>query len=1057
MATLKGQIVGNYVVGEKVGGGLSSIVYKASPRNNSGAVVAIKVIDRRELLKVSPHAEVYLKREISILQQLDHPNIVKLVEVLDDGVTIHLIMEFCQGGSLREYLNKKGKLAESEVFSILSQLVDALKYMYSKSIIHRDLKPHNILLSGDGTIKICDYGFARIYEKQKLMNSILGSPLYMAPEILASSQYTTKCDLWSVGIIMYEMLAGTVPFNTNSVVQLYSFYERVKLWGITLPREIQDVVSSECSALLSAMLKVLPEDRITWPDFFQHPFFLSNFAVNAPPSPAPTRALSTDRGTLSVFTVPRCDKVEVNVNELDEACTVKLFKLSLATKLQLDISNISDSRPPLLMICTPTGVIEMDDEKPLSAYHSIISKSSPTEGKTRLLYVDLASGHDFAGDALIEDVQVQGETDIDDLQHDENSDVGRLVRDFRKFVSQQDIFYHTTDERFKQCAKYLTDRDILLSAVKQAIALLSSNVKALNDFSQTPLDLYLHQGQSLANILERFPRHLQELRGIALHESLNASGHTTLLDLAGGEEGLSNMLALTKSGNAKLGVLVEAIKNATAKAELEAHSPVACEGALKTLNSTQREAQQWVEGLRLYREHTAKWASVVLQHKRDTDKSDVGDLEWSFVVDGLLEVRAGCAHDLGVAERLASRVVDHWEKCKNSHASVWEELSTRLQCSLDAKESVLKALHALPKLGKLLLEQQARIEKLEAVLNLQDLYQSYLHTVYSQYAFENRTIDFMTSYEKLRERQSSKLASFHQRINGSPFESMFNQGVDLRLSSLPNLQITGTPTVHDITNLEAYMDEEFNVLVTEEDAATLVRENAQLEAEVRQLKADRAAQDVKLPVVQMLGISAENEQLQRELVLAKEALVVKEAEISELRSQCENLANSMKERESEKSREHEEFSAKYAHSIEVVRMQSRAQQNDYESKIKQLQVLLEESKKETQAAREQGSQLTRELATVRETAVIVENKTNADLTNAVEAMQSALQEKNDALLNLQAALNDNEASTAELRERINILLKMQEEQTEVNNRLQQRLVQQQRNQNQQNPQRSPQL
>lgn len=440
---------------------------------------------------------------------------------------------------------------------------------------------------------------------------------------------------------------------------------------------------------------------------------------------------------------------------------MRLFKLSLATKLQLDVSSISASSAPILVMCTSSGVTEMEDDKPLSAYSSIFARNK--NDKPRILYIDIANLHDYAGETLCDTSSIHKE-EIGSVGDQDTTEVGRLVKDFNQFVLRQDFFHKTTDERFGQCVRYLAERDILLSTVKKALLLLESNLKSLTILSGASLELYNHQQNVIEKKSLRFAAHLQDMRSVTLHASLKVDGRVSLLDLAGGETSLLSLMEQTTTEGERLSTRVKAIKAVTARAELEIQTPLLCEETLKNLKSTQRDAQQWVEGLRLYRDHTAKWASVVSQHKaereNESNNDDVGDLEWSFVVDGLLEVRAGCAHDLDVAEKLTTRVQAYQQKCISTSASTWEELSSRLRAAVDTREAVQQEIHALGSLGKQILDQQARVDMLEAVFYLPKLYQAYLHTTYGRFTFENRAIDMLNSFSMLRERQVVKLTRY---------------------------------------------------------------------------------------------------------------------------------------------------------------------------------------------------------------------------------------------------------------------------------------------------------
>ena len=147
-----------------------------------------------------------------------------------------------------------------------------LEYLLENKIIHRDLKPQNILVTNLGDIKITDFGFARYFEDNTILNTICGSPLYMAPEIIKNRKYDFKSDLWSVGIIFYEMLTGNTPFKAKNIFDLINIIEK-KI--IVIPLDIK--ISNNCENLLFSLLKKNPYERIGWEDFFNHPWLKEQY------------------------------------------------------------------------------------------------------------------------------------------------------------------------------------------------------------------------------------------------------------------------------------------------------------------------------------------------------------------------------------------------------------------------------------------------------------------------------------------------------------------------------------------------------------------------------------------------------------------------------------------------------------------------------------------------------------------------------------------------------------------------------------------------------------
>lgn len=283
--------IGNYVSdGKRIGKGAFATVYLGHHKDNPSELVAIKVVDVERLTRSNQKLKRQLDSEIVIMKTLQHDHIVTLHEVIVGTEYIYLVLEYCVGGDFSDYLrkHKRKRLSEDTARCFLRQLASGLKYLHSKNIIHRDLKPQNLLMAakpgrsgsdnGDDStrweLKIADFGFARFMEPQSVASTLCGSPLYMAPEVLLCQPYDAKADLWSVGAILFEMLTGKPPFNVRTHIELVHILlsEQVKF-----PRNLG--VSSDCMDLLQALLKKNQEERITWREFFNHPFIVHDTAA----------------------------------------------------------------------------------------------------------------------------------------------------------------------------------------------------------------------------------------------------------------------------------------------------------------------------------------------------------------------------------------------------------------------------------------------------------------------------------------------------------------------------------------------------------------------------------------------------------------------------------------------------------------------------------------------------------------------------------------------------------------------------------------------------------
>lgn len=171
--------------------------------------------------KINSSEQVRLRYEIDILKNLDHPNILRLYEVFEDNKHIFLVTEYCDGGELFDEILLRQRFEEKDAAPIMKQLLSAINYCHKQKVCHRDLKPENVLLdSGDkSTIKLIDFGTSQVFENEEKMELVLGTAYYIAPEVLAG-KYDEKCDIWSIGVILYILLSGEPPFFGNNDAEI---------------------------------------------------------------------------------------------------------------------------------------------------------------------------------------------------------------------------------------------------------------------------------------------------------------------------------------------------------------------------------------------------------------------------------------------------------------------------------------------------------------------------------------------------------------------------------------------------------------------------------------------------------------------------------------------------------------------------------------------------------------------------------------------------------------------------------------------------------------------
>jgi serine/threonine-protein kinase len=185
----------------------------------TGEQVIIKRL-KPEVTLADPALIARFKREGDLLRRLDHPNIVRVLDAIVDGGEHLIVMEYVPGGDLRDLLARKSQLPISQALSIALELADALSRTHHLGVIHRDLKPANVLLAEDGTPRLSDFGLARLRQSETRLTqtgTVMGSPIYMSPEACMGEEVGKRADIWSLGIMLYEMVAGRPPFFSENV------------------------------------------------------------------------------------------------------------------------------------------------------------------------------------------------------------------------------------------------------------------------------------------------------------------------------------------------------------------------------------------------------------------------------------------------------------------------------------------------------------------------------------------------------------------------------------------------------------------------------------------------------------------------------------------------------------------------------------------------------------------------------------------------------------------------------------------------------------------------
>ncbi|XP_061987757.1 serine/threonine-protein kinase ATG1t isoform X1 [Populus nigra] len=260
---------GNYILKSKLGESSFSTVWKAENKITGGGVAVKQVY----LSKLNKNLRNCLDCELNFLSSVNHTNIIRLLDVFEDECCMFLVLEFCSGGNLSSYLQQHGRVEEKIAKRFTQQMGDGLKILQSHHIIHRDLKPENILLSGkesDVVLKIADFGLSRRVLPDNYVETVCGSPFYMAPEVLQFQRYDYKVDMWSVGVILFELLNGYPPFRGRTNFQLLQNIKSSSC--LPFSQHILSGLHPDCVDICSRLLSANPVQRLSFDEFYHHKF-----------------------------------------------------------------------------------------------------------------------------------------------------------------------------------------------------------------------------------------------------------------------------------------------------------------------------------------------------------------------------------------------------------------------------------------------------------------------------------------------------------------------------------------------------------------------------------------------------------------------------------------------------------------------------------------------------------------------------------------------------------------------------------------------------------------
>ncbi|KAL6531700.1 hypothetical protein OROMI_028063 [Orobanche minor] len=346
---------------------------KTLGRGKFGSVVLCrrKTTGEEFACKILRKGEEIVHREVEIMQHLSgHPCVVTLKAVYEDNESFHLVMELCPGGRLLDQMAREGQYSERRAAIIIKELMLAVRYCHEMGVVHRDIKPENILLTASGQMKLADFGLAvRILDGQNL-TGIVGSPAYVAPEVLVGN-YSAKVDIWSAGVLLHALLVGVLPFQGDS---LETVFEAIKKDKLDFTGGIWESVSQPARDLLSKMLTRNISTRFTANDVLRHPwisFYTEPTLKSVTPEPNKNLVRLSSRN-LTCTDGPESERKRfISQSSLSDGSNPTLASSrsteivegedsGLVDVLAVAISRVRISEPKRSRICSPSRPIEQE-------------------------------------------------------------------------------------------------------------------------------------------------------------------------------------------------------------------------------------------------------------------------------------------------------------------------------------------------------------------------------------------------------------------------------------------------------------------------------------------------------------------------------------------------------------------------------------------------------------------------------------------------------------------------------------------------------------------------
>lgn len=271
--------ISDFDLGRPLGKGKFGNVYLAREKE-SRYVVALKVLFKSQIL--DSEIEHQVRREVEIQCRLRHPNILRMYGYFHDERRIYLILEYAKNGALYKLLKERDRFDERTAAVYIRDLTKALIYCHSKKVIHRDIKPENLLIGHNGELKIADFGWS-VHSPSSRRMTLCGTLDYLSPEMIEGKPHSYAVDIWSLGVLCYELLVGLPPFDAKDSHQTY---KKIRYVIIKYP----DFISEKAKDIMSKLLVVNPEQRMPLAQVLHHPWILEN----APEGTKPTLMASNE-------------------------------------------------------------------------------------------------------------------------------------------------------------------------------------------------------------------------------------------------------------------------------------------------------------------------------------------------------------------------------------------------------------------------------------------------------------------------------------------------------------------------------------------------------------------------------------------------------------------------------------------------------------------------------------------------------------------------------------------------------------------------------------------